>query len=89
MLRAIKPKMWDRKIFTTSLLRTIGVAPKRAEQGDVLFIPFGCPYVMAIRPIDDAHFEVIGCCYVYGLMHSEAIGLFQEGRLEVREYMLQ
>ncbi|KAI0002681.1 heterokaryon incompatibility protein-domain-containing protein [Xylariaceae sp. FL0662B] len=45
--------------------------PKRAREGDVICLFDGgrVPYVL--RPCDNGYFELVGECYVHGLMHGE------------------
>lgn len=33
----------------------------------------GCPVPLALRPVNDGEYEVVGQCFVPGIMHGEAI----------------
>ena len=64
--------------------RYVGLAPEGAETGDIVSVIYGCPAPMLLRkskcPPDDGistsdvgtTYELLGECYVDGLMHGEA-----------------
>lgn len=92
MHRSLMPKImqmfWDRTWIRNARFDAIGVAPAAAQQGDVLFVPRGCPFVMALHPKGDGTFSVIGPCWLYGFMHGEAVKLNAEGRIKEKEVVL-
>ncbi|ROV98390.1 hypothetical protein VMCG_07200 [Cytospora schulzeri] len=58
----------------------VGVAPKRAQKGDLVCVLFGCsvPVVLRKREQGDADepvYELIGECYLDGFMNGEALRL--------------
>jgi len=61
----------------------MGLAPHRAEAGDIICILFGSPYPVILRPQDD-FYTVVGNAYVYGLMYGEAM----KGKYTVQEFEL-
>jgi len=50
--------------------------PLATQVGDLIFLPLGSPIPFIIRSSDSRrdHFELIGECYVHGIMNGEAIG---------------
>lgn len=53
----------------------IGLAPSNAEPGDKLYVILGCSQPMLLRPLGDASssLQIVGPCYVPGVMFGEAI----------------
>ncbi|KAM3424356.1 Heterokaryon incompatibility protein 6, OR allele [Cercospora zeina] len=84
----LKQMFWDRTWIRNAEFDALGVAPAAARQGDVLFVPRGCPFVMALRPETDGSFSVVGPCWMYGFMHGGAVKLNAEGRIEEKEVVL-
>ncbi|KAL7896603.1 heterokaryon incompatibility domain-containing protein [Trichoderma sp. TUCIM 5745] len=51
-----------------------GLAPKEAEDGDLVCILFGCTVPVILRPIEDLGlYKLIGEAYVHGVMDGEAV----------------
>jgi hypothetical protein len=51
-----------------------GLAPKEAEDGDLVCILFGCTVPVILRPIEDLGlYKLIGEAYVHGVMDGEAM----------------
>lgn len=51
-----------------------GLAPKEAEEGDLVCILFGCTVPVILRPIEDMGlYKLIGEAYVHGVMDGEAM----------------
>jgi hypothetical protein len=53
-----------------------GLAPPKAELGDIVCIIFGCGVPVLLRErntCDDRYFEFVGECYVHGYMDGEAV----------------
>lgn len=51
----------------------IGFAPQAARPGDEVCIILGCQSPLLLRPIHNGNYEVVGECYLQGVMHGEAI----------------
>jgi hypothetical protein len=53
----------------------LGVMPPAAQQGDLIYLLKGGAVPFVLRPVDgDAgKFEMIGECFVYGIMNGEAL----------------
>ncbi|CAK1358385.1 hypothetical protein CB0940_06998 [Cercospora beticola] len=88
LMRRVKQVFWDRTWIRNARFDALGVAPAAALQGDLLFVPRGCPFVMALHPKGDGTFTVVGPCWLYGFMHGEAVKLNEEGRIEEKDLVL-
>jgi hypothetical protein len=51
----------------------LGLAPARAQPGDIVCVLFGCPAPLALRPKGENKYEVVGKCFVDGIMNDEAV----------------
>ena len=51
----------------------IGLAPQTAQPGDQVCILLGCDKPMLLRPASNFQYQVIGECYIHGLMQGEAL----------------
>ncbi|PVH77589.1 hypothetical protein DL98DRAFT_400663, partial [Cadophora sp. DSE1049] len=55
----------------------MGLGPQAVRSGDRLCSVPGCKYPLVVRPSSNdsgdgkEHFQVVGACYVYGMMHGE------------------
>lgn len=72
LLQAIAENCKGRRFFITGKRQYMGVAPDIAEPGDkICIVPGSCaPFV--VRPKGE-HFQLIGECYVHGIMDGEAM----------------
>ena len=74
------------EIFNTCRGRRLFVAgnhfelgPATMETGDIIVILFGSPWPIVLRPTGD-WYSLVGPCYIYAIMHGEAVvGKQQEG----------
>jgi hypothetical protein len=57
-----------------------GLVPERAEEGDCIFVLFGCDVPVILRKCNDSY-VFIGECYVQGLMNGEAIKAEEAGEV--------
>jgi hypothetical protein len=60
-----------------SLLRThnneLGLGPDTTQPGDIIAVLLGGRGAFVLRPSSNAHFEMVGECYVHGYMSGEAL----------------
>ncbi|KAI7265960.1 hypothetical protein KC345_g8326 [Hortaea werneckii] len=72
-----------RVMFVTST-GFLGLAPHDAREGDVVFVVRGIdvPLVLRTNGDDDASYELIGECYVHGVMEGEALEMRELVALE-------
>ncbi|PQE32788.1 hypothetical protein CJF32_00001267 [Rutstroemia sp. NJR-2017a WRK4] len=66
------PKFSGKCFFTTEE-GYIGLAPDTAAPGDVLVVLLGLDMPIILRSTTNGCYNVVGTCYVYGLMSSEAL----------------
>jgi len=89
-LKRVQSVIWNRKFFRTENSQ-VGVAPGRAFCSDIVCILWGCDVPVLLRRFrnggDAEQFELIGECYVYGLMDGEALEMF-EGQAD-QEFVLR
>jgi hypothetical protein len=58
----------------------IGLGPLLTKAGDEVVVFPGCPSPMVLRSTDDGRYQVVGGCFILGLMDGEALlGPFPEG----------
>jgi hypothetical protein len=50
----------------------IGLAPKAAKPNDQICVLLGCSTPLILRPIANEQHQIVGECYVHGLMNGEA-----------------
>ena len=50
----------------------IGLAPRNAQPEDQVCFLLGCSMPMLLRPTANSQYQVVGSCYVHGLMNGEA-----------------
>jgi hypothetical protein len=86
-LRRVQSVIWNRKFLVCSEGDLIGLAPTVALPGDVVCILFGCSVPVLLRPargadgrlLDStkapAFWNVVGECYIHGIMDGEGIDL--------------
>ncbi|KAI1429762.1 HET-domain-containing protein [Xylaria sp. FL1777] len=51
----------------------IGLAGGPTQLGDKVFIILGCDNPMIVRPTYNGEYEVVGACYIHGVMDGEAL----------------
>ena len=67
----------------------LGLAAATARPGDKICILLGCNFPLVLRPFEGTeHWELIGSCYVHGIMDGEAMEWLKDGRRELREFLI-
>lgn len=68
--KAARTMVNNRRLFTT-MQNYIGLGPRALREGDQIWILFGSkvPYVLRVK---GQQYQVVGECYVHGLMNGEA-----------------
>ncbi|KAI1661974.1 HET-domain-containing protein [Daldinia decipiens] len=51
----------------------VGMINGELQQGDEVFVVLGCNVPMLLRPTASGEYEVVGDCYVHGIMDGEAL----------------
>ena len=70
--RRIKPTADDRRLCLSSK-GMIGWVPKKGREGDVIAVAVGSEIPLVLRPRGDEEYEVVGACYIHGIMDGEAL----------------
>jgi hypothetical protein len=81
-LNRVRNVIWNGKFFRTSKepgKGFFGLPPPKAERGDVICILYGCsvPAVLSSRSEIPGSWELVGECFVYGMMDGEAMATDQ------------
>lgn len=78
---------FDRRLPFMTTQGLIAMCPLLMRPSDIVVVLFGgrTPYIL--RQMEN-HYRLVSDCYVYGLMDGEAVKMWQEGDLEVRDFEL-
>lgn len=87
-LKRVKPVIWGRKFARIDLTgtqvggtETYGLLPGRTIETDIICLLFGCSVPVVLRPHEgDTYYEMIGECFIYGIMQGEAVSSIDESR---------
>ncbi|EXJ66070.1 uncharacterized protein A1O5_10684 [Cladophialophora psammophila CBS 110553] len=63
-------------VACTTRGQRVGIVPRTAHEEDVVAVFHGCAVPFLLRKRDDGHnrhYQVVGECYVHGIMHGEAL----------------
>ena len=75
----------------------VGMVPEATRESDVIVALLGCSMPMVLRPVrspddDDGRgreqFQVVGECYVHGLMDGQAMAWLEEGEVKLEDITL-
>jgi hypothetical protein len=58
--------------FFTTMNGYAGLGPNTCQPGDKVVIILGCASPLVLRAVE-SHYELVGECYVHGIMHGEAM----------------
>ena len=76
---------WQSRRFLTTMKGYAGLGPLTSRPGDKICVILGCCTPVLLREID-GHFEVVGECYLHGIMHGEAMIDFDAGKYELKDF---
>ncbi|KAF2805727.1 uncharacterized protein BDZ99DRAFT_480400 [Mytilinidion resinicola] len=78
----------SRKFFITSN-GYYGLAPMIVQQGDMCCVLIGARVPFILRPTETpSHYQVVGECYVHGIMRGEVVQWWKEGKFKMEEISL-
>ena len=84
-LDRVEAVLWNKRFITLktviSDLEQFGIAPPRAEVGDLICVLLGCSVPVVLRRHDTAAgtcYQLIGEAYCYNLMEGEALRQYGE-----------
>jgi hypothetical protein len=66
----------------------MGLAPESAEEADLICIILGGQTPFVLRPHEDLY-ELIGPCYVHGIMDGEAMEQLRLGNFDLEDFVLE
>ncbi|KAL9118772.1 MAG: hypothetical protein Q9187_004678 [Circinaria calcarea] len=72
--------MYDRRVFTTRN-GYLGVGSQTLTRNDKIYVFFGCNVPLILWP-HKQQYELIGECYVHGIMNGEVINALDSGRAQ-------
>ena len=59
--------------FCTTEAGRLGWASKRAKEGDIVALLYGCVVPILLRPRQDGKYECLEACYIKGIMDGEVV----------------
>jgi hypothetical protein len=65
----------------------LGTVPRHTDIGDIIAVLAACDMPMVLRP-NGKHYEVLGSCFVEGLMHGESAIAIAQGCVKMQEISL-
>lgn len=85
----------DESVFCVTKAGYMGWLPKHARVQDYIYVPYGSDVPFVLRPLREAgsseylpekatafqNWQLVGACYVHGIMDGEAVKAVQEGKL--------
>lgn len=78
-LKRVQSIVWNRLFFRSDRKKLFGLGPKGTKVNDLICILFGCSVPVILRAqldphsLQTMHYEVVGECYIYGMMDGEAV----------------
>jgi hypothetical protein len=88
ILQCTRINLMYRKLMTT-VRGYLGLVPDIAELGDVICVLPGCSTPLIIRPGMGGYFNLIGECYVHGLMEGEVMEWLESGEVQLKTINLK
>jgi len=78
----------DRRVFITTRTGYVGLAPVETRPGDVVAILLGCRWPLVLRLCNSGFYQLVGECYIHGLMDGEIFDQKRDGHVSEREFIL-
>ncbi len=77
-LQRVQSVTWNRKFLVSKDYKWIGLAPMAAKNDDVIAVLYGCSVPVVLRLCEEPgagerYFQLVGECYVHGMMDGDAI----------------
>jgi hypothetical protein len=87
-LQRVQEVVWNRQLIKTKL-GCLGLAPEAAEKGDLVCILYGCSVPVVIREVKGGRHELVGECYVHGMMDGAALAVQISHKIPKKTFTLQ
>ena len=71
-LKRVQSIVWNRVFIRSDRNKLFGLGPTGTTVNDLICILYGCTVPVILRKQQD-HYEVIGECFIYGMMDGEAV----------------
>lgn len=87
-LQRVQEAVWNRQLIKTKRGH-LGLAPDTAEKGDMVCILYGCSVPVVIREADNGNHELVGECYIDGMMDGAALTVQTSEKISKTTFKLQ
>jgi hypothetical protein len=87
-LHRVQEVVWNRQLIKTKR-GYLGLAPEAAEKGDMVCILYGCSIPVVIREVEGGNHELVGECYVHGMMDGAALAVQINHKIPKKTFRLQ
>jgi hypothetical protein len=87
-LKRVQEVVWNRQLIKTKR-GDLGLAPEMAEKGDLVCILYGCSVPVIIRELGAGNHELIGECYIHGMMDGKAMEVQASNEIPRQMFKLQ
>lgn len=87
-LQRVQEAVWNRQLIKTKR-GYLGLAPDAAEKGDMVCILYGCCVPVVVREAENGNHELIGECYIDGMMEGAALAVQTSQAIPKRTFKLQ
>lgn len=87
-LRRVQATTWNRRLAVTNRM-SIGLVPTETEIDDNVCILWGCSVPVILRRHEDGQDELIGECYVEGIMDGLAADFARVGKYKTTEFKIK
>jgi hypothetical protein len=88
--RALMQRMRTKRCLIATERGYLGIAPSWAKEGDEICVLFGgsVPLIIRERGGGEGVHELVGECYVHGIMNGEAVDIEKMEHVEQRDFIL-
>jgi hypothetical protein len=87
-LQRVQEVVWNRQLIKTKR-GYLGLAPEAAEKGDLVCILYGCSVPVVIREVEGGDHELVGECYIHGMMDGAALGVQVSQKIPKKMFTLR
>ena len=94
-LQRVQAIIWKRRMIITDQERLLGLGSEDVQDGDLICIIFGCSVPVVLRKIvsdemtGEHYYELVGDCYVHGMMDGEAFTMQQARNIPQTQFELR
>jgi hypothetical protein len=94
-VQRVQAIIWKRRMIITDQERLLGLGPEGVQDEDLVCIIFGCSVPVILRKIvsnemtGEHHYELVGDCYVHGMMDGEAFTMQHSRNIPQTQFELR